>query len=303
MSIHLKLLLATVFWGATPTIGRMLARYEAPFVVVCGRFLVAALFLLWFVAAARQFVPVPRRQWWRFAVLGATGILLHNGLMYKGLEYTSASTASIILALIATQIVLLDIACYRRLPDRLALAGVALAFAGTAYVITGGDPTELMAMNFGIGEALIFLSGLSWAVYSIVGRSLLEELSPLIVTTYATLAGVVMLLPSLVLAPAATLAIAHDPLAVGLMFFLGFVGSALGFLWYYQAVVSIGTVGTAVYLNLVPVFGVLCANLFLDEPIDTALLVGGALVLAGLSLVNRPRLGGLWPGRVAVGKD
>ena len=121
-------------------------------------------------------------------MLGLTGIALHNGLMYKGLEYTSATTASIILALIATQIILLDIVCYRHLPDKLALAGVALAFAGTTYVITGGEPGELFSLHLGVGELLVFLSGLSWAIYSVVGRSLLQELPPLIVTTYATLA-------------------------------------------------------------------------------------------------------------------
>ncbi len=101
MSVHLKLLLACLFWGATPTIGRVLAEFKAPFVVVCGRFMVACVFLVAFCAAAGQFRAVPRRHWWRFAALGATGILLHNGLLYKGLEYTSATNASIVVSLTA----------------------------------------------------------------------------------------------------------------------------------------------------------------------------------------------------------
>ncbi|MEQ8230966.1 MAG: DMT family transporter, partial [Gammaproteobacteria bacterium] len=263
MPVQLKLLLASAFWGATPTIGRVLASYEAPIVVVCARFLVASLFLAWFLASARQFVRVPRRHWWRFALLGLSGIFLHNGLMYKGLEYTSATTASIILALIACQVIVLDIVCYRRYPDRLALLGVLLAFAGTSYVLTGGEAAALATLELGRGELLIFLSGLSWAVYSVVGRDLLDEYSPLLVTTYAALAGVAMMLPFLFERPAVTLAIASDARAMALVFFLGYLGSALGFLWYYQAVASLGTVGAAVYINLVPCFGVLSAALFL----------------------------------------
>ncbi|MCB1747939.1 MAG: DMT family transporter [Gammaproteobacteria bacterium] len=293
MPVQLKLLLATVFWGATPTIGRVLASYEAPVVVVCARFAVAALFLGWFAAAARQFTSVPRRSWWRFAVLGLSGIVLHNALMYKGLETTSATSASIILALIATQVVLLDLCLYRRVPDRLTLAGVVLAFAGTAWVLADGDPGALGAMHFGVGEILIFLSGLSWAVYSVVGRELLDEHSPLLVTTYAVFVGVVMMAPVFALQPAATVAIAGDPRALALIFFLGYGGSALGFLWYYQAVVELGTVGAAVYINLVPLFGVLSAALFLGEATGGAVVMGGALVLAGLMLVNRP-----WVARV-----
>ncbi len=293
MPVQLKLLLATVFWGVTPTIGRVLASYEAPIVVVCARFLVASLFLAWFLASARQFVRVPRRHWWRFALLGLSGIFLHNGLMYKGLESTSATTASIILALIAIQVMVLDVVCYRRIPDRLAVLGVVLAFLGTSYVLTGGSPAGAGALDLGWGETLIFLSGLSWAVYSVVGRDLLEEYSPLLVTTYASLAGVVMMLPFLFEQPSVTLAIARDAHALGLIFFLGYLGSALGFLWYYQAVASVGTVGAAIYINLVPCFGVLSAALFLGERIGPAVLVGGLLVLAGVMLVNRPvRLAG-----------
>ncbi len=286
--LHLKLLLATIFWGATPTIGRTLASYEAPLAIVCGRFLVAALFLLWFTAAARQFVAVPRRLWWRFAVLGVSGIVLHNGLMFKGLEYTSATTASIILALVSIQVVILDLVLYRRRPDRLAAVGVVLAFAGTVFVITSGQITALFEIGFGYGELLIFGSGLAWALYSVVGREVLEVMPALAVTTYSTLIGLVFLIPFLFEQPAVTLALYSDVNAVAMIFFLGIVGSALGFLWYYQGVVAIGTLGTSIYVNLVPVFGVLSAAVFLGEALDQAVLGGGALVLGGVLLVNRP---------------
>lgn len=293
MSVHLKLLLACLFWGATPTIGRVLAEFKAPFVVVCGRFIVACLFLVAFCAAAGQFRAVPRRHWWRFAALGATGILLHNGLLYKGLEYTSATTASIVVSLITIQVVVLDLLIYRRLPDRLTLCGVLLSFIGTAVVLSEGDLARLGAIGLGPGEILAFLSALAWALYSVLGRDLLDTYSPLLVTTYAALAGLAMLLPFLAVEPRATVAVFSDPRALMLMFFLGLVGSALGFLWYSQAMLALGAVGTAVYINLTPIFGVAAAALFLGERASPAVLVGGAVVVASLMLVNRPR----WPWR------
>ena len=293
MSVHLKLLLACLFWGATPTIGRVLAEFKAPFVVVCGRFIVACLFLTWFCAAAGQFRAVPRRYWWRFAALGATGILLHNGLLYKGLEYTTATTASIVVALISIQVTVLDIVIYRRWPDALTVLGVVLSFVGTAVVLTGGDLARFGEIGLGPGEILAFLSALAWALYSVLGRDLLDSYSPLLVTTYAALAGLAMLLPCLALDVTATVAVFSDTRALLLMFFLGFVGSALGFLWYSQAMLHIGAVGTAVYINLTPIFGVAAAALILGERAPPAALAGGALACASLMLVNRPR----WPWR------
>ena len=288
MPIQAKLLLATVFWGATPTIGRILAVYEAPIVVVCGRFVVAAVFLWWFTLVAGKVLRIPRRYWWRLALLGFSGIVLHNGLMYKGLEYTDATTTSIILALIAIQVVVLDLVIYRRLPDRLALAGVLLAFVGTLFVITDGQLGQIHRIGLGVGELLAFLSALSWAIYSVLGRPLLEEFSPLLITTYATTIGVFMMLPSLFQDTQLTITIFSDGAAVAMLFLLGTIGSALGFLWYYEAVVEMGTVGAAVFINLVPVFGVLSAVIFLGESPNAAVLGGALLVMGGLIMVNRP---------------
>ena len=289
--MHLKLLLACLFWGMTPTFGRVLAEFKAPFVVVCGRFMVACVFLVWFCHAAQQFARVPRRHWWRFAALGASGILLHNGLLYKGLEYTSATTASIVVSLISIQVVLLDTVIYRRLPDDLTILGVVLSFIGTAFVLTDGQLDQLFSIGIGRGEVLAFLSALAWAVYSLLGRELLDEYSPLLVTTYAALAGLAMLLPFLFFEPQATVAVFSSPYALLLMFFMGLIGSALGFLWYSQAMLKIGTVGTAVYINLTPIFGVIAASVFLGEKASQAVLFGGVMVCASLMLVNRPR----WP--------
>ena len=288
MSIHLKMSLATVFWGTTPTIGRVLSEFEVPFVVVFGRFFVAGIFLLAFLAATNSFAPIPRRHWPRFLALGATGMLLHNGLMFKGLEYTDAMTTSIILGLIAAMVLLLEALVYRRRPDRLAIVGVLLGFAGTAYVLSGGRPAEILSLRIGLGEALIFLSALSWAAYSVLGGRLLEEFSPLLVTAVAIWVGTGMLFPFVFENPAGSWALATDGRAWLLMFLLGFVGSALGFLWYYEAVVELGGVGTALYINLVPIYGLISAALFLGESFRTEILIGGLTVVAGLMLVNRP---------------
>lgn len=296
MSVHFKLLLACLFWGMTPTIGRVLSEFKAPFVVVCGRFMVACVFLVWFCHAAQQFARVPARHWWRFAGMGASGILLHNGLLYKGLEYTSATTASIVVALISIQVVILDTLIYRRMPDKVTVFGVLASFVGTAYVLTDGHLAQLFAIGVGPGEILAFLSALAWAVYSLLGRSLLDEYSPLLVTTYAALAGLAMLLPFLFVEPAATRAVFGSPQALALMFFLGLVGSALGFLWYSQAMLKIGAVGTAIYINLTPVFGVIAASVFLGEQASPSVLLGGLVVCASLMMVNRPR----WPWRRAA---
>jgi drug/metabolite transporter (DMT)-like permease len=69
--------------------------------------------------------------------------------------------------------------------------------------------------------------------------------------------------------------------------FVGCLNSALAFLWYYEGVERLGAMRSSAYINLVPVFGVALAALVLGEQASVAMLGGGALVIAGLVLLNR----------------
>ena len=275
-----------MFWGATPTIGRVLASYEAPFIVVFGRFVVAAICLVLLMHLGRQFKKVPKVLWWKFLILGITGILLHNGLLYEGLESVTASHASILLALIAVQVTILDAIVSRRLPSTITMVGVFFGFIGVVYVITDGDLYLLREIVFRRGEILVFCSGLSWAIYSVVGKDLLRRYPPILVTTYAALIGLIFLFPFAIVDTAKTVAIYSDPKSIGLIFFLGSFGSALAFVWYYQAVSQIGVISTSVYVNFVPIFGVLSAHVFLNEPLANSLFTGGAIVFISLMIVT-----------------
>ena len=71
--------------------------------------------------------------------------------------------------------------------------------------------------------------------------------------------------------------------------FTGLFGTALSFLLFYRGVRAIGPARTAVFINLVPVVAVLLGVLLLGESLEAPMLVGGALVVAGVLLLNRPR--------------
>ena len=77
------------------------------------------------------------------------------------------------------------------------------------------------------------------------------------------------------------------PLIVLVLLVQGVLTMGLGFLWYYEGVHALGPMNAAVYINLVPVFGVALAALTIGEQPDLPLLVGGACVVGGLFVVNR----------------
>jgi len=73
---------------------------------------------------------------------------------------------------------------------------------------------------------------------------------------------------------------------LGAIAYLGLVGTAVGFVWFYEGVKALGVARASVFTNLVPVFGATLAVLVLGEPLLPSMVVGGLVTLAGVSLAN-----------------
>jgi drug/metabolite transporter (DMT)-like permease len=70
--------------------------------------------------------------------------------------------------------------------------------------------------------------------------------------------------------------------------YLGFFGTSLGFIWYYEGIRTIGPSRAGVFINLVPICAVILAFFMLDEAIDSSIILGAILVFSGVYLTNRP---------------
>lgn len=285
--VHARLVVATLFWALTPVFGRMLADYSAPYALTFGRFLVATVFLWGFLRFSGVPTRLPVSDIGAIALLGLTGVCLHNVLTFMGVEHTEANRANVIFSTITIMIALIDLVWFRHRPRGGALIGILLGILGTAWVVSDGAPSRLLDGMLGLGDALILASAASWALYSVIGRPLLARHSPLALTYYASLAGTLMLLPFVLIDRAAVPAMLEDTRALLMVVFLGVLNSAIGFLWYYQAVARLGAVIPSAYINLVPIFGIAMAALLLGEVPSGSLLGGGAMVLFALYLINR----------------
>jgi drug/metabolite transporter (DMT)-like permease len=133
----------------------------------------------------------------------------------------------------------------------------------------------------------MLIAALGWVSYTVISRVAVKGMSPLAASTYAALVGFVLL----------ALALASDPHAWRLdwlnlktalaLVYIATFGTALPYLWFVQGVQKIGPARTAIYINLTPVFGVSLGFLVLGEAIDWSMLLGGLIVIAGVTLTNR----------------
>ncbi len=288
MPIYLKLVLTMVLWGGTFVSGRIAVQSLSPFTAAFGRFLIASvclLLLVWWVEG--RLPKLKGRQWLLIGLLGLTGIFSYNAFFFAGLQFVEAGRASLIIALNPVAIALGSALVLRERLSLQKIIGILISLLGAAWVITQGQPLQIFQGGLGPGELLISGCVLSWMAYTLTGKAVMGQLSPLISTAYGCVAGTVLLSgPALAGGALGQFAQIGLP-ALASLAYLGVLGSAVGFCWYYDGVRAIGPARAGVFINLVPVSAIIMGALVLQEPITVSLLLGGLFVVIGVLTTNR----------------
>jgi drug/metabolite transporter (DMT)-like permease len=289
-TLFIKLVLTAIFWGGTFIAARVIAQEAGPFSASFLRFAVASLVLLPFVLRAHgSFPSLEWKQILPVVLLGLSGVFAYNYFFFSGLKMISASRASLIVATNPAFIALLSAILFKERVGLSRCLGIILSVGGAAIVVSRGNPLTILQGDFGLGELNIFGCVASWVAYSLIGKSAMKDLSPLLAVTYACVIGAACLLPA-ALHEGITQSIGHYSLSVWLgVFYLGLFGTAVGFIWYYEGIKSIGPSRAGVFINFVPVSAILLASLVLKEAMDAALAIGAVFVVGGVYLTNRPQ--------------
>jgi drug/metabolite transporter (DMT)-like permease len=288
MLIYLKLLLTAIFWGGTFVAGRSLAQNVGSFSAAFFRFAIASLFLVFLTWKAEgKFTVLNKRQILPVLLLGLTGVFCYNLFFFKGLKLIEASRAAIIIANNPIFIALFSAVFFKEKLNSLKITGIFISVSGAIIVISRGNLLEILQGNLGLGEFYIFLCVLSWVIFSLVGKAVMADLSPLSSVTYSSITGTILLF-----APALREGLA-DCIYYSVsdwwnIFYLGFFGTVLGFVWFYEGINQIGPTRAGLFINFVPISAILLAFLILGEPLTLSLLIGTLLVSAGVYLMNRP---------------
>jgi drug/metabolite transporter (DMT)-like permease len=287
-SVYVKLLLMAVFWGGTFIAGKVAAQHVGPFSAAFLRFAIASVFLCLIALRMEGRLPaLRRRQLLPLFLLGMTGVFAYNVFFFKGLKLIEAGRAAIIIANNPILIALFSALLFRERLAPLRLTGILISISGAILVITRGDWHMIGSGAVGWGELFILGCVASWVTFSLIGKVLLAELSPLASVLYAALSGTVCLAW-----PAWHEGLLSDLTSYTMadwvsLFYLGFFGTVLGFVWYYQGIQRIGATKAGVFINFVPVCAILFSFFILHEPLTLSLLFGTALVLTGVYLTNR----------------
>ncbi len=289
LGIHLGLALAALFWSGNFVVGRALREAIEPLPLNFWRWVLAVTILLALNAGALwRHRAALLRSWPLIAALGFTGIATFQTTVYLALETTSALNA---LLLFTMTPILIALGAWLFLGERitrLQRLGMTVSLLGAVILITHGNIRTLLALRFGIGDLWMLAAMLLWAGYSLLLKGRSVDLPQLTLLTASAAVAVLMMLPVYLWQYTATLGPFFAPRVAGGLLYVAVCASILAFLLWNRGVGDIGPGKAGTYLYLMPVFGAVLSFAVLGEAVHAFQVVGGALVLTGLALVNRP---------------
>ena len=274
-----------LFWGLSFVASKTILNTGVPpMTMVTLRFIAATVILNIFL---RRFDPQARlrkKDVLPLVASGLCGVTIYFFFESRGIKLTSASHASLIIAVIPVVTVAAEAIFFRTRISRLTGLGIALSVVGVIFVV--GRPGTHEAGPVSItGDLFMFGACAAWVAYIILSKNLHKRLSELAITTYQSIFGTLVLVPFAILEHRQWVPIT---LSAGLsLAYLAVFCSALSNFLYVYSLSRLGPIAVSPYVNLIPVVGVLGGVALLGETIVWIQLVGGAVILAGVLLVSR----------------
>lgn len=288
-AVHGWMLLAMVLWGVNVSAVKTLTASFEPLTLAALRMAVACCALSAIVLWRRGGLPMLSAR--QLAVMAACAFLMvyaNQILFAQGLLRSTATNGALIMALSPLVSALMAALVFGERFTARRMLGVALGFAGVAAVVLSHPGAGLSSA--GIGDLMLALSVVSFAVGGVGVQRLTRQVDPLSISWFIYIMGTLMLVVHTVSGPSrpgvAQLFPGAWPWA--LVLFSGIAATAAGNLIWNRAISVIGVARTAVFLYWVPVFGVLFAALLLGETLTWWHLLGFAAVMSGTWLGTRP---------------
>jgi drug/metabolite transporter (DMT)-like permease len=272
--------LATMSWATNAVLGRWLRDDIGPLMLTALRFTVAsAVFGMLLRSRPARERHYGKDRWWILA-MGLAGVVGFSPLLYLGLRYSTAVNCSLIQGFSPLITALIAGLIIHEPVTRRQLMGAILGLIGVAGLLSRGSLTFLLGLQFNAGDLILVASAVVWAFYSVFGRRVMRNRSPVAATALSNFLGLPLI------AAAALFELQHISLnlrieTIAAIIHICVVPTIIGYWSWNRAVGILGAGGAMVFYNTLPLYGVILGAVFLNESVGVIHLIFGGLILGG----------------------
>ena len=286
---YLVLIIATLCWGGNAVAGKLAVGHVSPMVLT---------FLRWAIAVAvitaislphlRRDWPVVKTRLPYFFALGAVGYTCFNAALYTALKHTSAINVAVIQAGIPMVIFALNFALFRTRIFAGQIIGFILTITGVSLLASHGDLSSLLHLDMNIGDAIMLLAVLSYAIYTVMLRW-----KPVVnwrtLMAIPAMAALVSSVPLLLWEVSQETALWPDAKGWVITVYTALFASLVAQIFFIMGVERIGPNRAGLFINLIPVFGTFLSVLILGEILHPYQLIALLLTLTGIAVAERKK--------------
>ena len=283
---YIALAITSIVWGTTWVGSKICVRYTPAFEVAAIRqFSGGIIYVLFFLIKGEKLPTLKQLGW--LTIMAILMFVSSNGLATVGLKYIPSGLGALIAALYPLFVVLIEMIFFKNKQIKastfiglfLGIAGIAVVFYDNAF--------HNHKEGFWIGVSVSMVAMITWAMTTIFIAKKKSELNP-----YNAL-GWQMLLSSFIMYGIATatgdvIPFAQIPLETwGTLAYMVVAGSIIAFIAFIYSMKHLEPGIAALYAYINPIVAILVGSLLVDEKLTINILIGSAITLLGVYLVNR----------------
>jgi len=271
-------------WSFNFTVGKITLEHINPYALTSFRIVLSGLLMLPIYFFMPRRTSFHRSDLWTFIVLGFWGVVVNRGLFILGLDFTTASHSALIVACAPILILLLARAQKLESVTLAKIAGMVICCAGIV-VLVGGDRAHAEHGTW-VGDLITLCGTIGFSVYTVLSKKVAQSYDTISMNTFCNMAGAILLFPL-----AIQQGISLHWRSVGAIGWLGLaytvlISSIAAYLVFFWALGQVSASRLAAFTYIETPLATFIGIIALGEKLTGGLLIGGALILAGVYLTE-----------------
>lgn len=278
--------LTTLFWAGNAIAGKIAVGHISPFLLTSLRWFVALIILAPFaVKYCRSDWAVIKTRFVFLFFLGAVGFTLFNNLLYLALTSTSAVNVSIIQSSMPLFVFFLNAAFFSVNLTKYQAVGFPITIVGVLVIAFQGNLTELAEYVVNIGDVLALASVVAYGIFTAFLKSKpdIHWLSTMLVLVFSAF---VTSIPFTLFESVSGNLTLPDLTGILVVIYTAVFAAVVAQTFWIRSIELIGSNGTSVFINLIPIFGTLLAVVFLGEQLYMFHVLGLLLIVSGIYIAQ-----------------
>lgn len=284
---YIGLVATSIIWGTSWVASKIAVKGGVPGLEVAAirQFIGGALFVSFFLIRGEK-IPSAKQMLW-LAGMGALLFVIANGFATVALRYIPSGLAALIAALYPLSVVIIERIFFRNTKITwVTFVGLLLGITGIGIVFYD-NAFHNQPEGYVLGLILSLIAMLSWSVGTIIIARNKVKINAYNATGWQMLLGSFLLM-IMTLVSGNTMPITAIPASTWLAIaYLVFVSSIVAFVAFIYTMKHLEPAIAALYAYINPIIAILTGSVLMNEKLTIDILIGSAITLVGVFLVNR----------------